>query len=164
MIRRRVPADLPALVGVLRAVHEHDAYPSVWPEPPQDFIAPPDTRGEWVAEDDGRVVGQVLLREPSSPVSWLTEAGLTRPNLVIMSRLFVLPEARGRGLAESLFRHAWEAAEAAVLRPVLDVHQKNRAAIKLYERLGWQRVASVNANWTDPDGTVPTVHVYLPHV
>lgn len=162
MIRPLTPADLPALIGAMREVHVQDAYPSVWPAAPEAFLAPPDTVGEWVAEVDGQVVGQVLLRLPPEPQSWLIEAGLTDTNLAIISRLFVAPRGRKQGLAEALFQTAWAEAERRDLRPVLDVHHKNHAAIRLYERLGWQRRATVNGNWTDPDGTVPRVHVYLP--
>ena len=31
MIRPRTPADLPALAAALRAVHEAQGYPSLWP-------------------------------------------------------------------------------------------------------------------------------------
>lgn len=166
MIRPRTPADLPALVNALWEVHVQDGYPSVWPEQPLSFLAPADTvsadtLGGWVAEMDGRVVGQVLLRGVSRPPGWLLDAGLTDPNLVILSRLFVAPGARHQGLVQALFQTAWAEAERRGLQPVLDVHHRNHAAIRLYERLGWQRIASVHADWADPDGTTPTVHVYL---
>lgn len=92
----------------------------------------------------------------------MVDADLTDPNLLIISRLFVAPSGRKRGLAEALFRTAWAEAEKRGLRAVLDVHHRNHAAIRLYERLEWQRIASVNGNWTEPDGSVPQVHVYVP--
>lgn len=145
----------------MREVHERDAYPSVWPEDPAQFLAPPDAVGAWVAETGGRVVGQVVLRSATEPPSWLEEAGLPAAGHVILSRLFVAPGGRHQGLAQGLFQTAWGAAQARGQRAVLDVHHKNHAAIRLYERQGWRRQASVSGNWTDPDGSVPLVHVYL---
>lgn len=162
MIRPRLSADLPALVAALHEVHLADAYPTGWPDDPADFLTPPDV-GAWVALDaGGEVAGQVLLRRPQEPLpQWLRAVKLPAADLAVISRLFVRPSARGQGLAGELFRVAWDAAQVQGWRAVLDVHDQNLAAIRLYERLGWQRVATVAGDWLEPGGLVPTVHVYL---
>ena len=108
MIRPRRDADLPALCAVLREVHRGSGSPSVWPADPAAFLAPP-TLGSWVAELDGAAVGQVTLRPAAEPPpDWIAATGLAGTGLAttgrgaaevaVVSRLFVAPAARGRGL------------------------------------------------------------------
>lgn len=161
MIRPRQSADLPALARILREVHDTDAYPTLWIDDPISFLTPPDV-GAWVALHDEKVAGQVLLRRPAEPLpEWLQVVDLPAAELAVVSRLFVRPSARGQGLAAQLFGAAWAQARAQGWRAVLDVHHKNHAAVRLYERQGWQRVATVAGDWLEPDGSLPTVHVYL---
>lgn len=161
MIRPRTPADLPALELVLREVHLADGYPTVWPTHPRAFLAPPSV-GEWAAECRGRVAGQVVLRPVADPApGWVKATGLAAPEVLILSRLFVAPAARGRGLARGLFRTAWQEARNRGQRAILDVHHRNLAAVRLYEAEGWRRVGTVRGDWTEPDGTVPQVQVYV---
>ena len=161
-IRPRRESDLPALLDAIWRVHTRDAYPSVWPAEPLAFIAPP-SLGAWVAEVGGQVAGQVVLRPAGSPLpDWMRAAGLTEAaQIAVVSRLFVRPDLRGLGLARQLLGTAHREALRLGCRAVLDVHQKNPAAIRLYDQEGWQRVATVPAPFTDPDGSTPLVHVYV---
>ncbi|GAA5501713.1 hypothetical protein Dxin01_01452 [Deinococcus xinjiangensis] len=161
MIRPRLESDLPDLLDAMWRVHVQDAYPSVWPETPLEFMAPPQTLGAWVAVVQGKAAGQVLLRETGAPLpDWVAATGLQGHEVAVLSRFFLRPEARGQGLAQALFRAAWQGDADLGRRAILDVHQKNLAAIKLYEREGWVRVATLPAPFTDPDGSTPQVHVY----
>lgn len=161
MIRPRTEADFSALERALRAVHDADGYPSVWPADPRRFLAPPAV-GAWVAEQRGEVVGQVVLRPVADPPpEWVRATGLSPAEAQIVSRLFVLPAARGGGVARALLRTAWAGAQAQGKRAILDVHQRNQAAARLYDAEGWRRVATVDGDWQDPGGAVPRVHVYL---
>nr|WP_256488210.1 GNAT family N-acetyltransferase [Deinococcus sp. HSC-46F16] len=145
----------------MRAVHEGDGYPTVWPHDPGAFLSPPSV-GAWAAEAQGQVVGQVILRPvPDSTPGWVTATGLAVPEVLIVSRLFVAPGARGQGLARRLLHAAWQEARERGKQAVLDVHHRNLGAVRLYEAEGWRRVATVGGDWTDPDGTVPQVHVYV---
>jgi ribosomal protein S18 acetylase RimI-like enzyme len=82
--------------------------------------------------------------------------------LASLSRLFVIPGARRRGVASGLISRASHEAARCGLRLVLDVVDDGRgAAVALYEGAGWQRVGSVQAAWTMPDGTRPMVSHYL---
>lgn len=162
MIRARTDADLPALVPALRAVHDRDGYPSVWPDDPVAFLGPPGTLGAWVAETGGRVVGHVILRAlPDDLPGWAKVVGLPARDVAALSRLFVTPAGRGAGVAEALCRTAWAEAGRLNRRAVLDVHTRNAAAIRLYGRLGWAHVATVDGDWLDPGGVVPLVRVYV---
>ncbi|PNY82902.1 GNAT family N-acetyltransferase [Deinococcus koreensis] len=158
----------------MERVHRVDGYPSVWPAEPLAFIAPPHTLGAWVAECGERVAGQVILRAVPGAVpgvvsgaisgdvpAWVRATGLHPGEVGIVSRLFVDPAWRGQGLARQLLQVAQAAATAAGRRAILDVNEKNRAATALYERAGWQQVATVQGDWLEPDGQPPTVRVYV---
>ncbi|AFD26209.1 GNAT family N-acetyltransferase [Deinococcus gobiensis] len=161
MVRPRRDTDLPALCAGLREVHAASGYPSVWPADPAAFLAPP-ALGAWVAELDGVPAGQVTLRPADEPLpAWVAATGLGAAETAVVSRLFVAPAARGRGLARALLRAAWAEARAQGRRAVLDVHTASAAAIGLYEAEGWVRVATMTAPWHDPDGTSPQMHVYV---
>ncbi|MGI5195606.1 GNAT family N-acetyltransferase [Streptomyces sp. CA-288835] len=62
--------------------------------------------------------------------------------MAVGARLFVAPEARHEGLGERLMQAANTYARERGLRVVLDVMAKDTAAIRLYERLGMQRIGT----------------------
>ncbi|MEV0603295.1 GNAT family N-acetyltransferase [Streptomyces sp. NPDC050315] len=134
MIRPRGAWDLPACIRVLRAVHLESGYPYAWPSDPAGWLTPEGLTGAWVAEDpDGRVVGHAALRGGE------------------VNRLYVAPEARGRGLGGRLLRQVTGEAVARGLRPVLAVNATDTAAIALYERLGWRPVRTERQDWGGPE-------------
>jgi ribosomal protein S18 acetylase RimI-like enzyme len=59
------------------------------------------------------------------------------PGYVELSAICTLPEARGRGLAESLLRHLMHDAFGRGETPSLHVANSNFAAIGLYQKLGF---------------------------
>jgi ribosomal-protein-alanine N-acetyltransferase len=64
-----------------------------------------------------------------------------------INTLAVRPELRRRGLATKLLHFAFrEAAAAGIRRATLEVRRSNDAALKLYERLGFQ-VQAVRPNY-----------------
>ncbi|MFF2923379.1 GNAT family N-acetyltransferase [Streptomyces celluloflavus] len=140
MIRRRNDSDLDACVAILAEVHTHSGYPHHWPADPARWLTPDGLTGAWVAEAAGAVVGHVTLcgRE--------------------VSRLYVGPAARGRGLGGQLLRGVEQEAAARGLRPVLEVKTTDTAAIALYERLGWLRRSTGREEWET--GEVVEVHHY----
>ncbi len=83
----------------------------------------------WVALSHGSLVGSVALRD-------LGEGRLE------LKRMYVSPEARGRGLGRRLLETAlgWARAQGAE-RVVLDTTQEMAAARHLYEASGFRRVA-----------------------
>lgn len=90
-----------------------------------------------VAERDGTVLGSVLLFPPATDAY----GGLARPGEVPEVRLLaVAPEARGQGVAQLLMgecvRRARRAGAAAL---GLHTSASMRAAIRLYERMGFVR-------------------------
>jgi GNAT superfamily N-acetyltransferase len=156
-VRTRTAADLPALVLGLRLVAEADGYPSRWPEDPAEYVRGGDgLLGAWVADRSGEVLGQALLRRPGgqAPVRmWCAATGSRPATVAVLSRLFVVPAGRGWGVGEALVAAAVREAARLGRRPVLDVVTTNRAAVRLYERLGWTRFGWYEDRF-HPDGPV----------
>ncbi|MFI6708024.1 GNAT family N-acetyltransferase [Nonomuraea sp. NPDC050478] len=141
LIRPRDPADLDACVEALFQVHGADRYPVDWPDDPRGWLSPADLASAWIAAEAGAVLGHV---------------GLTRDGEV--TRLFVTPAARGRGLAAGLLGSV----RAAVRGPLkLEVSAEGEAAIAFYERSGWRRVRSSRADWINAAGEPALLHHYV---
>jgi ribosomal protein S18 acetylase RimI-like enzyme len=72
--------------------------------------------------------------------------------------LFVEHATRGLGLGARLLTEVTRAARERGLHLVLDVLASDEAAVALYDRGGWTRLATVE-QWWGPDQRV-TVHCY----
>ena len=146
IIRPRTDDDLPALAQVLVDVHAIDGYPVEGVADPLAWLILEAALGAWTAELDGEPVGHIALTEPGpedeAPRAYANKLG-TGQRTAVIGRLFVSPSARGRGLAEQLAQTAMSAAVRAARVPVLDVMQKDNAAVRLYRRLGWQPLAAI---------------------
>jgi ribosomal protein S18 acetylase RimI-like enzyme len=145
MIRPRREEDLERCVALLRRVHEVDRYPVVWPSGALAWLAGRDPLAAWVAEDDGQLLGHLSLHatdDSRARPQWREALAVGVERLAVVSRFFVAPEARGRGIGAALMDRAQQHAAAARLELVLDVAEHNRDAIAFYERRGWRRVGS----------------------
>ncbi|UJW33664.1 GNAT family N-acetyltransferase [Saccharothrix sp. AJ9571] len=161
-VRERRADDLDGAAAALVAVHESDGYPVEGVDDPRAWLRPATLLHAWVAELDGRIVGHAVLTAPTGSADavriWREQApGDER--VAVLGRLFVLPEARGHALGERLARAAMELAQAQGLRLVLDVVDKDVAAIRLYERLGWQRIGTADHRFGD--GRSITAYCYV---
>lgn len=140
-IRPRTPEDLPACVEALAGVQAADRYPVDWPADPRAWLTPDDIAGAWIAADSGAVAGHVILTRAME-----------------VSRLFVTPAARGRGLAATLL----DTVRAAAPGPLtLRVSSEGVAAMRFYERSGWRRVATTREPWLNTAGEPATLHHYV---
>lgn len=161
-VRRRGDDDIEASVKVLAEVHHRDGYPVNWPDRPDDWLSQASLLGAWVADLDGCVVGHVSLSRGGkgdlAPGLWSERHGTSRELTAVVSRLFVAPQARGHGIGALLLGRAVEEARHSGLHPVLDVVASDVAAAALYERLGWERLATIEQRWS-PQQTV-AVHCY----
>ncbi|MFF0106978.1 GNAT family N-acetyltransferase [Streptomyces hirsutus] len=150
--RPRTDRDLGACVRVLAEIHEHDGYPVNWPALPGAWLTPPSLVTSWVAELHGRVAGHVGLSRSAAgdaaPGLWSARAGTGTDATAVVSRLFVAPWARGHGIGALLMARAVTESKARGLHPVLDVVASDTAAAALYERLGWQLLATVEQQWS----------------
>ncbi|WP_411102860.1 GNAT family N-acetyltransferase [Streptomyces sp. cmx-4-9] len=150
-VRRRFDGDLDACVQALAAVHGHSGYPVNWPEDPGGWLTPSSLLAAWVAEVDGRVVGHVGLSRSGTddlaPGLWGSREGVDADRAAVVNRLFVAPTARARGIGALLLAQAVREARARGLHPVLDVVVSDTAAAALYERMGWEHLATVAQQW-----------------
>ncbi|MGY4918033.1 N-acetyltransferase family protein [Streptomyces sp. 900116325] len=144
VIRPRETSDLPKAAIVLSAVHESDGYPVEGVEDPQAWLSPDGLLAAWVAELDGKVVGHVAINspQPGEEVArlWKEKNGVDNSQIAVLARLFVASEARKGSVGKRLMDAAEAYARTSKLRLVLEVLTKDAAAIRLYERLGWQRI------------------------
>jgi len=161
IIRERASEHLPGCVDALRQVHEADGYPVRWPADPVAWLVPPNALTAYVAVAAAKVVGQVVVRDATPPasVASLLDPALGAP--AMLSRLFTVPAARRKGVAQRLVEEVqrWAADHGTQL--FLDVADDAPAARRLYERLGWRQVASELADWLGAEGRPALVHWYL---
>ena len=138
----RRAGDLDGCVALLARVHAADGYPVHWPEDPGRWLTPDELLGAWVAWRSGALAGHVCLcpaETGPSAAAWSSGAGVPVDRLGVISRLFVAPDARRRGLGERLLVAACDEASRLGRHPALEVLERDRAAHALYERLGWRR-------------------------
>lgn len=145
-IRSRNPEDLARCVEVLAEVHAADGYPAVWPANPGRWLTPSRLLGAWVAGQADTLAGHVGLSGVAAGPSaelWAASTGLALDRLCAVRQLFVSPGARRQGIGEQLLAAACAWAGGRSLTPVLDVFDRNRAAMALYEQLGWRTAGSL---------------------
>jgi ribosomal-protein-alanine N-acetyltransferase len=121
-IRQMREADIPAVLGV-----EKDSYEFPWSAGNfHDSIHA--GYGAWVYEVGGEVVGHMVL------MTVLDEAHLLN--------ITIAPVWRRQGLGSILLEHAMQAARRKQAQALyLEVRPTNDAAIKLYEKMGFEAFA-----------------------
>lgn len=146
-IRTRLTEDLPALAEVLVRVHERDGYPVEGIADPAGWLNHPRALASWTAVIEDVPVGQVTLTsaDPDEDAAriWADRTGGQASELAVVVRLFVDPEHRTVGAGRMLIAAALDHARALGRSVALDVMAKDRDAIRLYERLGGQRLGDV---------------------
>jgi ribosomal protein S18 acetylase RimI-like enzyme len=155
VIRGRTEDDLDALVEAAARVAREDGYPSRWPDDPRAWLRTRDPLGAWVAERAGEMLGHVVLRGPSDhrPVRmWCEQTREDPQGCCVVSRLFVVAAGRGQGVGQALLETVCAAADERGLYPVLDVVETNRAAVRLYHRLGWTKIGTYVDTFHDSAG------------
>lgn len=137
LIRRAQAGDAPEVLRLIDALADYEHLPR--PDEAARVRLLADGFGArplfetWLAERDGRAVGYAILFETYSSF-------LALPTLYLED-LFVLPEARARGVGRALFRHcAGEAWRRGCGRMEWSVLDWNRLALDFYERQGARRL------------------------
>jgi GNAT superfamily N-acetyltransferase len=164
IIRLRRQDDIAACVQLLALVHAADGYPTRWPADPSTWLTPRNLIAAWVAEEERASLGHVALRRiegDAGATVWSAACGLPPEQIAEVSRLFVAPGARGRGLGAALLEAARAEARRRGPRAALKVLEHDQAAITLYERVGWRRIASTRMPWTVADEAEALLHYYI---
>jgi GNAT superfamily N-acetyltransferase len=165
LIRTRLASDDDACVTVMAQTHVVDGYPRYWPAKPAKFLRAQGETDAWVAELEGRVVGQVALhRAEGEPVLALAQeaTGLAADRLAVLARLLVHPDARGHGVGRALVRTATARAYATGRRPVLDVLQSTTGPARLYQSEGWSRLGPTSLDLAGFGyGDVPPLQLWV---
>lgn len=108
MIRPRTEEDIPALAQVLVRVHEKDGYPVEGVADPEAWLRSDRMLGVWVAELDGRPVGQVMLAEPGegdeAAAMLANREGLPMDEIAVLCRLSWTPRPGGSALLLASWR------------------------------------------------------------
>ena len=145
-VRPREGTDLNGAARTLESVYSTDGYPVEGVSEPVLWLSPPGLCAAWVATLDHSIVGHVLVTEPSlknaAVETWASQQHGHADSIAIMARLFVDAGARGHGLGQRLTAAATAWATQNGRRLVLDVLDKDQAAMRMYERLGWRRFGS----------------------
>jgi ribosomal protein S18 acetylase RimI-like enzyme len=162
-IRPRREEDLPDLAAALVRVHALDGYPVEGVADPEGWLRHNHELQSWTAVEDGQPIGQITLTravpEDDAARAWHDHAGGDIDGLAIPVRLFVDPDHRGSGAGRLLMEAAFEFAQAQGLAIAFDVMLKDKAAIRLYERLGAQRIATLTHSYGD--GLTEPAAVYV---
>lgn len=145
LICQRLESHIPQTAAGLVKVHASDGYPVEGVGEPEAWLTPPGMINAWVAMKSGVVIGHVAINRPVdawAATLWIDQSGESASDVAVLSRLFVVPEARKMTAGESLVRAALGYARTRGIRLVLDVLAKDVAAIRLYTRLGWKNIGS----------------------
>ncbi|WP_424185419.1 GNAT family N-acetyltransferase [Actinokineospora sp. G85] len=125
-------------------MHDEDGYPVEGVDDPRAWLVSDALLIAFVATSGTSVVGHVGVSRPGpgddAAALWANHPEHDGSPIAVLGRLFVDPRARGEQVGERLVRAAMNHAGEHDLRLVLDVMTKDRAAIRLYERLGWTRI------------------------
>jgi GNAT superfamily N-acetyltransferase len=121
--------------------------PDLWDRYRENILATvqnPAPAQQLVAEHADVIVGAVLLY-PSAPALPGAGGGPARPGWPEVRLLAVSPAARGRGVGAALMQECVRRARAAGA-PVLALHTTDlmRAALRLYERMGFVRAPELD--------------------
>ena len=148
-VRDARDGDRDAIEAVTLAAYEQYAarIPALWDAYRRNIIAtlaaaPSGTR--IVAEEEGRVVGSVLLY-PAGTVLDRAGGGSATLALPEVRLLAVAPSARGRGVGEALMRECIRRARGAGAAALtLHTTEMMEAALRLYGRLGFERASALD--------------------
>ena len=153
-IRPGTPGDVPFLV---RMLHEACLWNPEWERwPLEELMTDEHLRRyveDWGREGDAAVVATDVAGEPLG-AAWYRVFPASEPGYGFVDErtpelsIAVLPGWRGRGVGGSLLRALMERARARGFAALsLSVNPDN-PALRLYERLGFEKVEMVEGSWT----------------
>ena len=102
----------------------------------------------FIAELNGKAVGYAKLRENS------TIDCLKNENAIELHRIYILERAKGKGVGVNLLNRCFETARAKGYETMwLGVWERNAAAIRFYEKIGFAKVGELQFPYGKTVGT-----------
>jgi GNAT superfamily N-acetyltransferase len=141
-IRSRSPSDVPTLIKILTDVWNITKYPVDGPPSFPARFQSTKALNSYVALYQGKLVGHAELQDTSGLNPLVTESLTSYAPLssyAALVSLFVDPAMQGKGIGAQLVREAMAWATAHDRNLVLIVLDKDTAAIRMYEKMGWKR-------------------------
>jgi len=137
--RKFFHSDRPVVAGMIKALYAED--PSGWPMTDAKIEATfkslakrPELGCIMVLEEGSGIIGYAIL------INYLSnEYG---GNVLHIDELYVVPERRGQGVGTDFIRHLIGTRFNDAVAIQLEVHQGNKRARALYERIGFRPSAS----------------------
>jgi ribosomal protein S18 acetylase RimI-like enzyme len=152
VVRQRRAEDQARLASLLTAVHTRDGYPVEGVSDAAARLESPLTLAAWSSLFEVVLAGHVMLSEPGDNDAsrlWRQRHHRQAGEVAVVGRLFVGPAQRGHGAGEARMKAAMAHATKLERAVVLDLMDKDRAAIALYERLGWHRLGSFEHRYAE---------------
>jgi ribosomal protein S18 acetylase RimI-like enzyme len=141
-VRPRNPSDIPILTEILTEVYNLTKYPVDGPPSFPARFQSTKALASIVALYDGKIVGHAELQDASGlnpqVINSLTPYAPLSSFAALVS-LFVDPKIQGKGVGAHLVREALARGKVEGKRLVLIVLEKDEAAIRMYEKMGWER-------------------------
>jgi ribosomal protein S18 acetylase RimI-like enzyme len=142
--REAVPADASAIIefqlAMARETEDLELDRGILTSGVNAVVADPALGRYYVAEDDGRVIGSLMITYEWS--DW-------RNGMVWwIQSVYVIPDFRRRGVYAALYSHVKEIVEQSTVRGIrLYVDKRNAAAQEVYTRLGMNGEHYVVFEW-----------------
>jgi ribosomal protein S18 acetylase RimI-like enzyme len=141
-IRPRTPSDVPILTDILTEVYNLTKYPVDGPPSFPTRFQSTKALASIVALYDGKIVGHAELQDASGLNPQVIDSLIPHAPLssfAALVSLFVDPKIQGKGVGARLVREALARGKVEGKRLVLIVLEKDEAAIRMYEKMGWER-------------------------
>lgn len=142
VVRLRHSDDIPLLIEVLTEVHKLSSYPVDGPPSFPARFSSRKTLVAWVATCDNTIAGHIELQDHTSFNQLCRESLAATADLssfAAVATFYVDPKIRGMGIGARLFQEALAWSKEDGKRLALVVLEKDDAAIRMYERMGWVR-------------------------
>lgn len=156
-IRKGIQTDIDGLEKLYNDLNDylssHTNYPGwrkgIYPTR-EDAVKGIEENNLFLAVEDNRIVGTVILRhEPEEgyqQADWHVD--LDYSEILVVYTLAVHPDYRQQGAGKKLMEFVLGYAKKAGMKAVrLDVYEKNIPAIKLYEKMGFEYIDTVDLGY-----------------
>lgn len=142
LVRQRNSDDIPHLIQILTQVHSLSSYPVDGPQSFPARFSSTKTLIALVATLENTITGHIELQDQTS-LNQLCRGILAAKgdlsSFAAVSTFFVDSKIRGKGIGARLFQEALAWGKEHGKRLALVVLDKDEAAIRMYERMGWGR-------------------------